>query len=272
MAIEIGSIGYNHLHEKGFVSDFPSGPGAYLLLLVKSNSIFTIRGQTSTVNKNSYIIINPQTPCSYKGAKVNYIDDWFFFWIDNEDKQNLMKNGIEFDKPVYIGKVDELSALIHRISFEHFSSDKFHNELKDYYTRISFYQLARILTSKEQVSPDFLSTKNDRLTYLRTRLFQDPTYFSDVDEMAAFVNLSRSGFQHLYNKVFGHSVMQDIVAGRIEMAKKYLKTTNETIVEIATKCGYRNDYHFMRQFKKQTGKTPSEYRKSDTWNQIEESR
>ena len=96
MAIEIGSIGYNHVHEKDYCAHFPEGPGAYLFLLVKSNSIFTIKGKTQEVLRNSYLLLNPKTPCFYKGAKVNYVDDWFFFWLSDDDKVTLIKNGIVF--------------------------------------------------------------------------------------------------------------------------------------------------------------------------------
>lgn len=272
MAINIGSIGYNHVHEKGYVSDFPGGPGAYLFLIIKSNSNFIIKGKSYAVNKNSYLLLKPNTPCTYRGLKDNYTDDWFFFWLDKEDLEQLQKNGIQVDIPVYIENVEELSAIIHRIAFEHFSNDKFHEEIKSHYTSIFFYQLSRIISSKKQISPDVLSSKNEKLTYLRTRLFQAPDYFENVDDMADYMHLSRSGFQHMYNKVFGHSVMQDIVAGRIERAKEYLKSTNMTVAEISVKCGYKSEYHFMRQFKEQTSLTPTEYRNSDSWNQIEESR
>ena len=123
-------------------------------------------------------------------------------------------------------------ALIHRIAFEHFSVDKFHTEIKNNYTQIFFYQLARIVNSKEKVSNNLLSSKNEKLTYLRTKLFQDPLYFNSVDEMAGFMNLSRSGFQHLYSSVFGHSVMKDAISGRIEKAKEYLRSSNMTILEM----------------------------------------
>ena len=272
MAIEIGSIGYNHVHEKDYCAQFPEGPGAYLFLLVKSNSIFTINGKMHEVLRNSYLLLNPKTPCFYKGVKVNYVDDWFFFWLSDDDKATLIKNGIVFDCPVYLEEVEELSALIHRIAFEHFSVDKFHTEIKNNYTQIFFYQLARIVNSKEKVSNNLLSSKNEKLTYLRTKLFQDPLYFNSVDEMAGFMNLSRSGFQHLYTSVFGHSVMKDVISGRIEKAKEYLRSSNLTILEISSKCGYKSEYHFMRQFKNLTGFTPTEFRNSDTWNQIKESR
>lgn len=272
MAIEIGSIGYNHKHEKGFYMDMPSGPGAYLFLLIKSPAIFKINGKIYSAAKNSFLIINRNTPCFYKSYKESYIDDWFYFGMAEDDIKFLSKLNIPFDIPIKLSSIEDLSSIIHRIAFEHFSSDSFHSEIKNHLTQIFFYELSRVINSEKTTSPDLLSSKNDKITYLRTQLFQNPTLFANINEMANFMNLSRSGFQHLYNNVFGHSVIKDVVSGRIEKAQEYLRSTNLTISEIAVKCGYKTDYHFMRQFKNQTGRTPTEYRNSDSWNQIKQSR
>lgn len=272
MYLEIGSIGYNHKHEKDFFVDRPEGPGAYLFLLVKSNSLFTIKGKHYSVLKNSYVMLHPNTPCFYKGNKDFYTDDWFFFGLDEEGKQFLLDLGLVFDTPVYFEQNEELSLDLHHISFEHFSSSDYHNELKEHYTKIFFYKLARILKNQSGVSPESLATKYERLSYLKTRLYDQPDFFNDVDEMADFVNLSRSGFQHLYKATFGVNVLHDVIQGKVEKAKWFLSNTDFSISEISQKCGYKTDYHFMRQFKEQTGFTPTQFRKSDSWNQIKESR
>lgn len=89
----------------------------------------------------------------------------------------------------------------------------------------------------------------------------EPERVMSIDEMAAAVNMSRSGFQHLYKKMFGISVINDVINGRLERAKRLLSSTDLTVAEIASKCGYATEYNFMRQFKSRTGKTPTEYRK-----------
>ena len=71
-----------------------------------------------------------------------------------------------------------------------------------------------------------------------------------------------AGFQHLYKKLFGTTVIKDIIEGRTKRAKRLLSSTRLTIKEISTRCGYTNEYSFMRQFKEQVGKTPTEYRSS----------
>lgn len=268
MAITIGSIGHNHRHEKGFFSELPDGPGACLFLLIKSPALFTIKGKTYSVSENSYVMLNSDTPCTYRSFKGIYIDDWFYFNLDKEDRDFFSSNNIVFDQPEPLNEIEDLSSLIHQIAYELFSADPYHKEIQNNLSQIFFYKLARVINSKNAVSPDVLASKNEKLTYLRSQLFQNPLLFSNIDEMADFMNLSRSGFQHLYNSVFGHSVIKDVISGRIEFSKDLLANSKYTISEIAAKCGYRTEYHFMRQFKQITGFTPTEYRKSDIWNQI----
>ena len=272
MKINIGAIGYNYTHEEDFKMDRPEGPGAWLFLLVKSNAIFYINGKRNLVKKNSYVLLQPKTPCLYQGANENYLDDWFFFNMTDEEKSELLEKGLVFDTPVFLGNIEEISSLIHQISYNHFSADIYHEEIKILLTSVLFLKTAQQAKLKIIQSPDVLASKNDRLTYLRTRLFEEPALFSGIDEMAAYMNLSRSGFQHLYSHTFGVSVIHDVIKGRIEKAKSLLSRTNFSITEISTKCGYKSEFHFMRQFKKETGLTPTEFRRSSSWTQIEKSR
>ena len=53
-----------------------------------------------------------------------------------------------------------------------------------------------------------------------------------------------------------------IINARIILAKKYLRETDDTLLAIARNTGYQNDAHFIRQFKKMTGMTPTEFRGS----------
>lgn len=272
MNINIGTIGYNYTHEPDFKMDRPEGAGAYLFLLVKSNAIFYINGKRNLVKKNSYVLLQPKTPCMYQGANENYEDDWFFFNMTDEEKSELLETGLVFDTPVFLGNIEEISSLIHQISYNHFSADIYHEEIKILLTSVLFLKTAQQAKLKIIQSPDVLASKNDRLTYLRTRLFEEPALFSSIDEMAAYMNLSRSGFQHLYSHTFGVSVIHDVIKGRIEKAKSLLSRTNFSITEISTKCGYKSEFHFMRQFKKETGLTPTDFRRSSSWSQIEKSR
>ena len=56
--------------------------------------------------------------------------------------------------------------------------------------------------------------------------------------------------------------MQDVIKNRIILAKDNLANTDYSIKKIANICGYSNTEHFSRQFKKETGMSPKQYRES----------
>ena len=95
---------------------------------------------------------------------------------------------------------------------------------------------------------------------LRMEILNAPNKKWDVNELADQIHISTSHFQHLYKIFFGLSCKQDVITARIKHAKFYLRTTEMSIHSLAAFCGYDNELHFMRQFKKATGITPSQYR------------
>ena len=99
------------------------------------------------------------------------------------------------------------------------------------------------------------------LVELREKIYRNPQKKWNVDLMAADVNMSRSYFQHIYKEIFGVSCMSDVISGKIEKAKEILSETACTVSQVAAMCGYDNEEHFMRQFKKIVGVTPTTYRK-----------
>ena len=80
-------------------------------------------------------------------------------------------------------------------------------------------------------------------------------------DMAKTLSVSPSHFQYLYTSRFGVSCYEDILCARMKNAEYYLLSTDMTVKNIAAVCGYENDVHFMRQFRKRTGSTALEYRR-----------
>jgi AraC family transcriptional regulator of arabinose operon len=101
----------------------------------------------------------------------------------------------------------------------------------------------------------------DTLLHLRSLIYRHPEEKWTVARLAQQVNLSPSYFQRLYKQTFGTTCIADVIACKIQYAKTSLAATGGTVREIATLCGYENEEHFMRQFKREVGLTPTEYRK-----------
>ncbi len=81
-----------------------------------------------------------------------------------------------------------------------------------------------------------------------------------LNDIAQHANISPAYLSTLFKKVSGQSISDTIAALRIESACRYLSSTNLSLKEISSKCGYANQYYFSNSFKKKLGVSPSVYR------------
>lgn len=86
------------------------------------------------------------------------------------------------------------------------------------------------------------------------------TNFS-VDELARLSNMSLSSFKREFKKTFNDSPQNYINIQRINKAKDLLQNTNLNITEIAYDTGFNDPQYFTRLFTKNTGSSPSDFRK-----------
>lgn len=83
-----------------------------------------------------------------------------------------------------------------------------------------------------------------------------------LDKLAAISGLSTSHFGHLFKKELGKSVVDYILEQRIELAKRYLAEGKYRNYELAERAGFQHYSYFSNTFKKLTGMSPSEYKRS----------
>ncbi|MBR3267664.1 MAG: diguanylate cyclase [Oscillospiraceae bacterium] len=115
---------------------------------------------------------------------------------------------------------------------------------------------SRATRQNEKASPYYREFVN-----LRERIYSNPQDDWSIDSMCRDLILSRGYFQKLYTRCFGISFTQDVINSRIELSKRLLSSTDYSIAYIADQSGYSNYVHFMHQFKKIVGITPTEYRR-----------
>ncbi|MGN1422642.1 MAG: helix-turn-helix domain-containing protein [Oscillospiraceae bacterium] len=259
--MKIGSIGYNYAHDRSFVMDRPCGVGCWLLLLVKSTAVFTINGREQRVRANSLAVLSPTTPVNYRAGEDGYKDDWIYFDMEQGEQERFAALGLKTDAVTPLPSLADVSELVRALAFEYYSAGEYREEICRHYSELLLLRLSRLVRSGESSSARH-SEKHFRLAQLRAAFFTQPETVRSVDDMAQDMGLSRSGFQHLYKRVFGVSVMEDVIRGRVEYAERLLASTALSVREISERCGYSSEYVFMRQFKKTCGQTPSEYRKN----------
>ena len=83
-----------------------------------------------------------------------------------------------------------------------------------------------------------------------------------VRELAAAAGLSAFQFEQRLRKIFQLTAGQLLQKIRMEHAVQRLRETDEAIAESALRCGYSDQSAFTRQFRKASGLSPLEYRRT----------
>ncbi len=84
-----------------------------------------------------------------------------------------------------------------------------------------------------------------------------------VSSLSEHFGLSKSYLCTLFKKETDETINGYIEKKRIELAKDYLANTEIPFIEIASSLGFKTLSYFIRIFKKNTGMTVAEYRKSN---------
>ena len=123
------------------------------------------------------------------------------------------------------------------------------------------YDLLRTLTNfVRPVSISQGSQSIDKVKEYINENFSDP--YLSLSIIADYVGLNPSYLSAEFTKKEKTGLSNYITDIRIEKAKKLLINSDMTIANICTTTGYLNPTYFSTTFKKTTGFTPSQYRKS----------
>lgn len=96
------------------------------------------------------------------------------------------------------------------------------------------------------------------MEYIQNHLAEELT----LETIARTARMSPNYFSTLFRQHNGQPLWDYITAQRIERAMRLLEVNaGQTILDIATQCGFNNTANFNKMFRKHTGQTPSEYRR-----------
>ena len=217
-----------------------------------------------------------------------YLEDGYTTTTDDRTFQ-IKKNYIQIAKPGQIRfsklpfktaylKFDAKDEIAHQLSIipEYFHSshpEKIHNLMDEiillneeqknifllYSKLLSFLDL--IITDAK--IPDARSGKNYTVISNAKKFiesnFQKQITLSDISKS---VHLSEIYFRSIFTESVGMSPHQFLINCRIDNAKKLLWNSDVSICEVAEKSGFGCQQYMNKVFKKETGMTPNEYRKT----------
>lgn len=251
--MNIVSVGWNCIYDSNYSYE-SDGNGIFLLVLSRSR----IRIYNKVMPENTLIIYDGTTSVAYSSADDFLVCDWISFEADKDT--DFLDAELDFNTPIINSDSDFISQLIRNITAEFYSMNGRRIKMLDFMVKTLLMKTAESCTCRDSIQ-SVAEPHYSSLIELREKIYRNPQMKWNVDSMASDVNMSRSYFQHVYREIFGVSCMTDVISGKIEKAKEILSETGCTVSQVSAMCGYDNEEHFMRQFKKIVGVTPTGYRK-----------
>ena len=251
--MKLHAMGIGYTHEAGFRISRPKGSGDNLLLIFKTPAVVCAGGEEMLLPKDSAVMYSKGAPQIYGSAGAEYVNHWVHFECAENDIF-FERAGAVFDLPQTVRSITSAESVLELLRTESLLEGHNSSECTDLLLRLL---IAKTVGSGGRTPQ---SAHSERLRSLRAEIYGNPAGRFTVEELARRLSLSPSHFQYLYKAEFGVSCYEDVLNAKTGLAQYYLRSTTLTVKEIAELCGYDNDVHFMRQFRKRTGQTALSYR------------
>ena len=217
--------------------------------VLSGTGILEMDGRKWEISKGQMFYIPP-------GEKMRYFpnedDPWEYMWFslvgDTPCEYGKML-GFSSEKPVqsfscYPGIVSQLNRLIAALS----------NENTGIFSALSaFYGIMEACTS------DMIPTGIRAVKKHLDESFALPGF--SVEQLCYDAGMSHAHLLRLFRREYGTSVIQYVVSKRISLARELLLTTDLSVKSVAFSCGFSDEPHFMKTFKRVVGISALQYRK-----------
>ena len=219
------------------------------LILFCSNSIHYVSAESSPVNEYYVIKIPPLFLFEFSQHKVK--------------AEYIMRFALNRDGQKTVWKKDELKhgnilPILERLVSEH-EEQKYASEVA---IRLKIMELLLEILRESNGYADLMSDQAAEAIY-NAMLYAKNNYPEDMDErkLAKSVGMSYSYFTRSFKRIAGMTFRKYLNIIRIHAAEQQLCMSDESVTEIAIKCGYNSTPYFINVFRSITGKTPYQMRR-----------
>ena len=232
---------------------YPLKPGC--LILFQSGTKYTWHVEEHGI---SYIAVNFDYTMNFSDSThsfhpihaANFTPDNILESIEFEDADML-------NKPIYLENATSLEANLRTMASESYLKNQYTTELLSSCLKFMIINIVR-LSGVQQASEQKRSYDIVRrvIQYIENNYDQDLSN----ETIGEYFHFNPSYLNRIFKQHTGHTVHGFLIRYRMNLAMDLLHTSGAPVSEIAISVGFSDIPHFIKSFKKFTGKTPGEYR------------
>ena len=208
-----------------------------------------INNKTETIHTGEIGIIFPFQPHGYERYAGS---DYIRFDFDTELAADFFNKNHDKIGEKAVFKANEVTAYTIE---KHFIETKKHSKLS---VQNLIYSVLLDFTDQVKLVP--IKKDNNVLIKAITYIKEHKENSLQMKNVAKVLGYSESYFSRAINRTAGFGFNTLLAMIRIESAKKLLRETKKSILEIVIECGFGSERSFYRQFKDATGVSPLRYR------------
>ena len=224
----------------------------YLMYVLTDEMYMLYQDEWQRLMPGSVLVIPPNTPYKCKCATASAS----FFWVHftgNDVESILQRYKIGIFPNIYKTAVaNSIFARFQKL-FEGFASN-------DSYRA---YDLAALLDRLLiEIGRAIDKNETERVSLSRSIRYVNENYATQIKipDLAKMENMCMTAYNMAFKAQMGMPPTKYIIKLRTDNASELLRTTNMTIKEIGSICGYDDVNFFRKTFKKVVGISPLEYR------------
>ena len=216
-----------------------------------------VNGAAYTIGRGDGLAVTPG-----QRAELQPEGEWTYFWVSfsgEKAEEGLRLAGLEGTASFRCAGCDALLAIVKKM-LEHGEGGP-ENELLLQSLLFQFFASVahQRVESGEMKGGRDNSYVQKAVAYIKSNYAAGIT----VNDVAHYVSLNRSYLSTLFQRVLEVSPQDFLIYYRLSRAKELLLETDDTIANVALRCGYADPQVFTRAFKQQMGMTPANFRRAE---------
>ena len=255
--LKIHAVGYNDF-QFNKTSGFLTTNVWHALYYVRSgHGTLTIRNQKCDLTAGSFYFITANESVLYESDEKDPLQ---YYWISiypsfAEEIATIM--GFTEDAPIRIANKPEKIIKI----FETLLAAKSANA--DAYFKV-LSGITQIL-SLEYSNVEYVETSSVHKTFAKNVKQQIDLNYTNpnfhIEAVAQMLYVSHAHMSRIFKEVMGITPVRYLIEVRLNYAAKLLSEPGTKVKDLCEACGFSDEAHFMKSFKKKFGVTVNEYKK-----------